>query len=203
MVFPSNSYLGKEDEDFAATPTDRAQGVESEPQDYFGNARVSVSTEDQYSGRGSHRRSLSGQKYESSRHSQQNQKISVRSGRHDLPIRSTSKPGSLTSSPYSSNNSEAILRAAAAGDHDQFKIYPQNGSGFFDWTRLPNSPALPRHIRFARSIDWASTPLGPIEEWAPELRSMCNLIMASPHPAAMYWGPDLIAIYNEAYILLA
>lgn len=32
---------------------------------------------------------------------------------------------------------------------------------------------------------------------------MCNLIMASPHPAAMYWGADLIAIYNEAYILLA
>ena len=32
---------------------------------------------------------------------------------------------------------------------------------------------------------------------------MCNLIMASPHPAAMYWGPDYIAIYNEAYIYLA
>ena len=27
--------------------------------------------------------------------------------------------------------------------------------------------------------------------------------MASPHPAAMYWGDDLIAIYNEAYIMLA
>lgn len=27
--------------------------------------------------------------------------------------------------------------------------------------------------------------------------------MASPHPAAMYWGPDLVAIYNEAYVALA
>lgn len=27
--------------------------------------------------------------------------------------------------------------------------------------------------------------------------------MASPHPAAMYWGPNLISIYNEAYIHLA
>ncbi|KAF2215609.1 hypothetical protein CERZMDRAFT_34403 [Cercospora zeae-maydis SCOH1-5] len=36
-----------------------------------------------------------------------------------------------------------------------------------------------------------------------DLRQMCNLIMASPHPAAMYWGDDLIAIYNEAYIMLA
>ena len=23
---------------------------------------------------------------------------------------------------------------------------------------------------------------------------------ASPHPAAMYWGDELVAIYNEAYI---
>lgn len=73
----------------------------------------------------------------------------------------------------------------------------------FDWTRIPITENMPRHIQFARSIDWASTALGPIEFWSPDLRQMCNLIMASPHPAAMYWGDDLIAIYNEAYILLA
>jgi hypothetical protein len=73
----------------------------------------------------------------------------------------------------------------------------------FDWTRLPVSDAMPEHIRFARSIDWASTSLGPIGTWGSDLRQMCNLIMASPHPAAMYWGDDLIAIYNEAYIMLA
>lgn len=27
--------------------------------------------------------------------------------------------------------------------------------------------------------------------------------MASPHPAATYWGDDLILIYNEAYTILA
>jgi hypothetical protein len=27
--------------------------------------------------------------------------------------------------------------------------------------------------------------------------------MASPHPAAMYWGPEYVAIYNEAYVALA
>jgi hypothetical protein len=32
---------------------------------------------------------------------------------------------------------------------------------------------------------------------------MCCLIMASPYPSAMYWGEDLVAIYNEAYVLLA
>jgi hypothetical protein len=79
--------------------------------------------------------------------------------------------------------------------------YPEGSS--FDWTRLPLTPALPRHIQFARSIDWGATPLGPIETWTFDLRAMCNLIMGSPHPAAMYWGPEHIAIYNEAYILLA
>lgn len=79
--------------------------------------------------------------------------------------------------------------------------YPEGSS--FDWTRLPMSAALPRHIQFARSIDWAATPLGPIENWSFDLRAMCNLIMGSPHPAAMYWGDEYIAVYNEAYILLA
>jgi hypothetical protein len=32
--------------------------------------------------------------------------------------------------------------------------------GFFDWTRLPVTPALPLHIQFARSIDWGATSLG-------------------------------------------
>lgn len=80
---------------------------------------------------------------------------------------------------------------------------PAKEIGFFDWTRLPISDSLPQHIKFARSVDWANTSLGPIEYWSSDLRQMCNLIMASPHPAAMYWGDDLVAIYNEAYVLLA
>ncbi len=74
---------------------------------------------------------------------------------------------------------------------------------YFDWTRLPVSPSLPAHVQFARGIDWTNTGLGPIQDWSVELRGMCNLIMASPHPSAMYWGKDHIAIYNEAYVLLA
>ena len=75
--------------------------------------------------------------------------------------------------------------------------------GSFDWTRMPLEANLPAHIRFARSVDWAATSLGPIESWSADLRAMCNLIMASPHPAAMYWGKDNVAIYNEAYIPIA
>lgn len=97
---------------------------------------------------------------------------------------------------------ECVLGAIAAGEVDAFDSMPRE-IGFFDWTRLPLSDNLPRHIQFARSVDWSSTALGPIEFWPTDLRQMCNLIMASPHPAAMYWGDDLVAIYNEAYVLLA
>ncbi|KAL1591205.1 hypothetical protein WHR41_00440 [Cladosporium halotolerans] len=78
-----------------------------------------------------------------------------------------------------------------------------SSSPSFDWTRIPISDAMPEHVKFARSVDWASTALGPIETWSADLRQMCNLIIASPHPAAFYWGEELIAIYNEAYIELA
>jgi signal transduction histidine kinase len=73
----------------------------------------------------------------------------------------------------------------------------------FDWTRISLTDNLPDHIYFARTLDWASTPLGPTEDWAQDLRTMANLIMASPHAAAMYWGPEHVAIYNESYIELA
>jgi signal transduction histidine kinase len=80
---------------------------------------------------------------------------------------------------------------------------PDQEVGFFDWTRIISSELVPLHIQFARSIDWASTALGPMSGWSAHLREMCNLIMASPHPAAMYWGPEWVAIYNEAYVPLA
>ncbi|KAK4987341.1 hypothetical protein LTR50_004676 [Elasticomyces elasticus] len=114
--------------------------------------------------------------------------------------------GRPTADPHLSIADEYVLRAASAGNVDWFgstQAQAPGESASFDWTRLPISDSMPRHIRFARSIDWARTSLGPIEYWCSDLRQMCNLIMASPHPAAMYWGEELVAIYNEAYILLA
>lgn len=73
----------------------------------------------------------------------------------------------------------------------------------FDWTRIADIDNMTPHLRLARSNDWGLTPLGPIEGWSSDLRAMSNMIMGSPHPAAMYWGSDFTAIYNEAYIDLA
>lgn len=73
----------------------------------------------------------------------------------------------------------------------------------FDWTRIVDTSGMTPHLQFARSRNWETTPLGPIELWSPDLRTMSNMIMGSPHPAAMYWGPEYTAIYNEAYLDLA
>ncbi|EPE10105.1 hsp90-like protein [Ophiostoma piceae UAMH 11346] len=92
-----------------------------------------------------------------------------------------------------------VLPQDIAGDN--ITIIDEKSS--FDWTRIAITHGMPPHIEFARSVDWASTPLGPIENWSSDLRLMSNLIMASPHPAAMYWGPNYTAIYNEAYTEMA
>jgi hypothetical protein len=73
----------------------------------------------------------------------------------------------------------------------------------FDWTLLPPESITQDHTRFARNVDWASTPLGPIETWPADLRLISNLVMGSPHPCAAYLGDQYVTIYNEAYIPLA
>ena len=113
---------------------------------------------------------------------------------------------SVTSLKISDNNTsprQAMLASQSETVTKELMRIRYPDTPCFDWTRLPVTAALPRHVQFARSIDWAKTPLGPIEDWTFDLRAMCNLIMGSPHPAAMYWGSEFTAIYNEAYILLA
>jgi PAS domain S-box-containing protein len=54
-----------------------------------------------------------------------------------------------------------------------------------------------------RTYDWGATPLGPLAGWSKELVAMTNLMLASPMPSALHWGPDLIMIYNDGYRQLA
>jgi PAS domain S-box-containing protein len=52
--------------------------------------------------------------------------------------------------------------------------------------------------RLIRAHDWARTPLGPIETWPQSLKSAVDLVLASPMPMDLLWGPERIQIYNEA-----
>ncbi|GAB7350822.1 hypothetical protein MBLNU459_g1357t1 [Dothideomycetes sp. NU459] len=68
-----------------------------------------------------------------------------------------------------------------------------------DWTTPKTSRGLSEHIAFVRAFDWASSPLGDMRSWSPEFRQVANLVMKNPHSAALFWGPDLRMMYNQAY----
>ncbi len=50
-----------------------------------------------------------------------------------------------------------------------------------------------------RAFDWSDTSLGPIETWCDPLLTCVNLLLSSRHPMFLWWGPDLIQFYNDAY----
>jgi PAS domain S-box-containing protein len=50
-----------------------------------------------------------------------------------------------------------------------------------------------------RALDWARTPLGPIGQWPQSLKSTVDLMLGSPLPMGLLWGPALIRLYNDAY----
>lgn len=51
-----------------------------------------------------------------------------------------------------------------------------------------------------RATDWAATPLGPPETWPSSLKTTVGIILHSRHPMFLWWGPELIQIYNDAYL---
>src|ERR1700723_757777 len=51
-----------------------------------------------------------------------------------------------------------------------------------------------------RSYDWSQTPLGPIEDWSETLLAIANLMLHSPFPTILSWGPEMVFLYNDAAI---
>jgi PAS domain S-box-containing protein len=50
-----------------------------------------------------------------------------------------------------------------------------------------------------RCFDWSATTLGPIDSWRDPLLTCVNLLLSSRHPMLLWWGPDLIQFYNDAF----
>ena len=47
---------------------------------------------------------------------------------------------------------------------------------------------------------WEATPLGPIETWPAALKVSISTMVNSAFPKCLCWGPELVAIYNDAFI---
>jgi PAS domain S-box-containing protein len=50
------------------------------------------------------------------------------------------------------------------------------------------------------AYDWAASPLGPMESWPLELRSILDVVLSSRFPMVFWWGEHLIQFYNDAYL---
>ena len=50
-----------------------------------------------------------------------------------------------------------------------------------------------------REFDWSKTSLGPPETWPQSLRVTVRLVLTSGHPMFIWWGPELVQFYNDAY----
>ena len=53
--------------------------------------------------------------------------------------------------------------------------------------------------QFIRSYPWSETPLGSPTTWPQSLRSALSICLHSSFPTAIYWGPELRLLYNDAW----
>ncbi|QRK04964.1 response regulator [Archangium violaceum] len=50
-----------------------------------------------------------------------------------------------------------------------------------------------------RAMDWSKTPLGPVSGWPTSLKTMAGVVLRNQFPMLLWWGPDLVQIYNDGY----
>jgi signal transduction histidine kinase len=51
-----------------------------------------------------------------------------------------------------------------------------------------------------RDFAWETTPLGPLQTWSETLLTSLNLILCSRYPSMILWGPEMVMLYNDAFI---
>lgn len=53
--------------------------------------------------------------------------------------------------------------------------------------------------RLMRALDWRKTSLGSVNTWPQSLRTTLSIILHSKFPMFLFWGPQLLCFYNDAY----
>ncbi len=51
-----------------------------------------------------------------------------------------------------------------------------------------------------RAFDWGATALGAVDTWPASLRATAETVLASAFSAIVLWSPELVQLYNDAYI---
>src|SRR5262245_58834434 len=50
-----------------------------------------------------------------------------------------------------------------------------------------------------RALDWSRTSLGAPASWPKSLRTCLRIILTSQQPMFVWWGEELINLYNDPY----
>ncbi|HVZ73802.1 MAG TPA: ATP-binding protein [Polyangia bacterium] len=50
-----------------------------------------------------------------------------------------------------------------------------------------------------RAMDWSRTKLGPVDRWPSSLRTMVGFMLSSRFPLLLWWGPEMLQVYNDAF----
>jgi PAS domain S-box-containing protein len=59
-----------------------------------------------------------------------------------------------------------------------------------------------RMAEVIRTHDWSLSPLGAIEDWSEALLLSANLMLSCAFPSLVFWGKELLQLYNDAFIPL-
>ncbi|MDI2590499.1 PAS domain-containing protein [Pseudomonas sp. N3-W] len=52
-------------------------------------------------------------------------------------------------------------------------------------------------------LDWSHSPLGAASTWPQSLRTAVDIVIHSPMPMLLLWGPQLTQIYNDGFAVLS
>jgi len=87
--------------------------------------------------------------------------------------------------------SRATAPAVNRGEPSQLERRPTEGDSLF---------AGGGEVGFLLSrIDWTKTPLGAVSNWSPALRTMVGMVLKNRSPLVLWWGTELVQIYNDAF----
>ncbi|KAK4466701.1 putative signal transduction histidine-protein kinase [Cladorrhinum samala] len=101
-----------------------------------------------------------------------------------VPAQPTSIPLSVKERPPSPSNAVHLVGPSAS---DPGLILPEV------------MPEQRPFLEVINGVNWAATPLGPMDTWPPRLEQTFNQILVDSRPIAIYWGPLSTTIYNEAF----
>ena len=71
-----------------------------------------------------------------------------------------------------------------------------NAKGTLGWLLAASGEMADR----VRATEWSRTLLGSAEGWSPALKTTTSMMLANRFPMLLWWGPESVCIYNDAYV---